>query len=161
MTSHLVEGLKIVKAIAKNKSLMKFIRKDDKLKKPFVEVKKYLPRGENSDLISKFARLRGNVIFHYADSGLELEKSFRQTFKDDKKWKSLYFPSNSRDQLCHFKFAEDILDACFLRAMDESYSPKDSQKIATDLAAKRDKALSVFCQFAQPLVVKYLKAFPA
>ncbi len=160
MTSHLVEAIDIVKDIEQSKELMQLVSSDRDIEKQWEKVRPFLPGGPAHNLIKKYDRMRNNLVFHYSE-GKELDKSFDQGLKDLPRWKSGYFPSTQADHHCHFKFAEDLLDAAFMRALQEDH-PKTSEElleVGPKIMKERDKALSSFAQFGQLLASKYLENF--
>lgn len=158
LISHLVEGVTTLNDIQDSKTLQELIAGNSHLEKLWTGAKRLLPKGDLSTIVKIYARLRGNIVFHYSE-GAELKKGFDKSLEDQPHWASEYYTATSEEPTAYYKFGDDLLDACFLRAYQEDYPGETYQQLAEKLALQRDEILSLFCQFGCALSEIYLSHF--
>jgi hypothetical protein len=154
--SHLLEALKVIRALHDNERLKTLVGQcDPKTQQSFEKLLNLLPGGANCHRFTNLAgRIRQNLGFHYDESGKLISKALAgrvNLFPDSR----AMITRGSTAALWHFALADEVLDRVVVREIWKISHDKDVRAEADEIATWIHDTTLTFCDFASEFSWKF------
>jgi hypothetical protein len=154
--SHLNEGMKIIKAIRADQSLMALVSQCDRqTQSSFSQLEYFLPKGKNSkEFETIVGRIRNNITFHYDESGSLIERSIAN-IAGKAKDRTSAITRGSTAHLWYFAPADRVVNDIVCHEIWRIPRDADVMDEANKIADRCHEIAMLFLDFAGEFIWRY------
>jgi hypothetical protein len=156
--AHLNEGLKVIKAIRDDPSLLALVRQcDQETQSSFRKLEDFLPSGVfRQEFETLIGRIRNNVTFHYDESGTLVDRAVSALAAKNR---TSSVTRGSTAHVWYFKLADSIVNDIVCHQIWGISRTAANVDLEADLKADRVHQIFLwFVDFAGEFIWKYCKA---